>query len=293
MRKFISLRVSDGRLTLFRLTITFLCSFFAWALIPINATDGDSFLYAAALETTGLSIRLAIFVGMVAIMVHPRSIPIKLIWRRDGISPFSYKQIANLAVLFLVLRLGVGAISVLYMQFFQPTKFVAAVAELEAKSFTSLFPSVGDFDIHAFAQIIFAPIVEEIIYRGFIMGYLFSKYRASVALLITSIFFAVFHGASYFSAFLGGLALGILYIKYGRLYVCILAHVVGNILAASIENLFFGEFVVYDLTHLNERPLGVLVSLISICVYIAFTLNWLRKDGHAHCISAFSIKKNC
>lgn len=167
------------------------------------------------------------------------------------------------------------------MQVFQPEKFSAAIAALPAKSALSLFPSLRDFDWHVMSTIIFAPIAEEIVYRGFILNFLLSKYKPTGAVLLSAVIFAIFHGSGYFSAFLGGLYIGALYILFGRLDICIFAHVIGNLLSSTVDKLFFGQLIIYDVSHFGERPLGACLALISIFVYVGF---------FAVCIRVFKTK---
>lgn len=75
-----------------------------------------------------------------------------------------------------------------------------------------------------------APIVEEILIRGYILGGLSNKYGIILALLISSILFALLHFnmVQTLSALICGLILGILYIYTGSIFTCILAHALYN-----------------------------------------------------------------
>lgn len=77
---------------------------------------------------------------------------------------------------------------------------------------------------------LFAPITEELLMRGYVFTGLQNKYGTLSALLITTILFAILHFnfAQTLSAFIGGLIIGLLYIKTNSLFCCMLAHVLYN-----------------------------------------------------------------
>ena len=77
---------------------------------------------------------------------------------------------------------------------------------------------------------LFAPIVEEMLMRGCILSSLQNNYGVVIALLLSSLLFAVLHFnfVQTLSAAICGLVLGMLYINTGSLFCCILAHSLYN-----------------------------------------------------------------
>ena len=73
---------------------------------------------------------------------------------------------------------------------------------------------------------IFAPILEEFLMRGFILNGLSVNYGIIVALLISSILFALLHFniAQIFPSFICGIILGLIYLYTGSILSCIFAH---------------------------------------------------------------------
>ncbi|MCH5280097.1 MAG: CPBP family intramembrane metalloprotease [Lachnospiraceae bacterium] len=73
---------------------------------------------------------------------------------------------------------------------------------------------------------IIAPIIEEILMRGFVLGGLKNTYGAITALLFSSLLFALLHFnmVQTLSAFVCGVILGLLYIKTNSIFCCIIAH---------------------------------------------------------------------
>lgn len=102
---------------------------------------------------------------------------------------------------------------------------VSAVDYQEA--LTSLLKSPAT----AFIRVcLFAPIAEEILMRGFILTGLRNKYGIVVALVVSTILFALLHFnfGHTLSAIVSGLIIGLLYIKTNSLFCCILAHSLYN-----------------------------------------------------------------
>ncbi len=73
---------------------------------------------------------------------------------------------------------------------------------------------------------ILAPLIEEILMRGFVLGGLSRTYGPLLGLLISSMLFAVLHFnmVQTLSTLVCGIILGILYLKTGSIFCCILAH---------------------------------------------------------------------
>ena len=85
-----------------------------------------------------------------------------------------------------------------------------------------------------------APIIEETLMRGYILGGLQGRYGLFISLLVSSVLFALLHFnmVQTLSAFVSGLILGILYIKTGSIFCSILAHSLYNIIS-YIAMLYF------------------------------------------------------
>ncbi len=81
--------------------------------------------------------------------------------------------------------------------------------------------------IAAFVRVcILAPVIEEIIMRGFVLGGLKDTSGSVIALLISAAIFALFHFnmPQTVSGLIAGLVLGVLYLKTGSLLCCMVAH---------------------------------------------------------------------
>lgn len=82
-----------------------------------------------------------------------------------------------------------------------------------------------------------APVVEEILMRGLVLDGLRDTCGVSGALLLSSLLFAVMHFnmVQTLSALVCGLILGVLYLKTGSVFCCILAHCGYNLVSYLVE----------------------------------------------------------
>ncbi|WP_343209676.1 CPBP family intramembrane glutamic endopeptidase [Anaerolentibacter hominis] len=78
-----------------------------------------------------------------------------------------------------------------------------------------------------------APVIEEILMRGFVLGGLRNTKGGLAALLISAVLFALLHFnmVQTLSALVCGVVLGLLYIKTGSLFCCILTHCLYNVIS--------------------------------------------------------------
>lgn len=80
---------------------------------------------------------------------------------------------------------------------------------------------------------IIAPVIEEILMRGFVLGGLRNNYGIIKALLISALLFSLLHFnmVQTLSAFVCGIILGLLYIKTNSIFCCIIAHCGYNLIS--------------------------------------------------------------
>ena len=83
---------------------------------------------------------------------------------------------------------------------------------------------------------IITPIMEEYIFRGLVFKRLRNRYSAGRAIIVSALFFGMYHGnlVQVIYGTLSGLLLGYLYEKYGSLKAPILAHMLMNIVACVL-----------------------------------------------------------
>jgi membrane protease YdiL (CAAX protease family) len=79
--------------------------------------------------------------------------------------------------------------------------------------------------------VVFAPIFEELVFRGLLYGSLRARFSWPIAGVASALVFGLAHGygtAGFFSVFLSGILWAWLYERTGSLLPCVAAHVVNN-----------------------------------------------------------------
>lgn len=102
------------------------------------------------------------------------------------------------------------------------------------RAYQETIQSLRKAPVPNFIQIsILAPVMEEALMRGLILHGLIPAYGAAVALLVSSALFALLHFnmVQTLSAFLCGVALGLLYLQTGSVGCCVIAHCGYNVLS--------------------------------------------------------------
>lgn len=137
---------------------------------------------------------------------------------------------SNVTIKGILLAIGCSVLFfILLDKFLDP--FFDSMFTFSAEEYQKTIASLRQFPITNFIRIcLLAPIVEEILMRGYILNSLQNKYDVVIALLVSSLLFAVLHFnfVQTLSAIVCGLILGLLYISTGSLFCCILAHSLYN-----------------------------------------------------------------
>ena len=104
---------------------------------------------------------------------------------------------------------------------------LAKAFPMSEEKYKEALASLSAAPVAALLQVcILAPLLEEILMRGFLLGGLSARYGKPAALLISALVFALLHFnmVQTLSAFICGLILGLLYLHTGSLFCCIAAH---------------------------------------------------------------------
>lgn len=97
-------------------------------------------------------------------------------------------------------------------------------------------PITGSFMYQFILGVIIAPIVEEFIFRGVIFTRLSTKVSIPKAIIISSALFAILHITKAMgSAFVAGVVLCMLFIKYDNILVNISLHMLNNFIATVMD----------------------------------------------------------
>ena len=114
--------------------------------------------------------------------------------------------------------------------------------------------------------VIFAPIFEELICRGVVLGSLRGKFGVTTAWLVSSLFFGVLHGqpVQVINATVIGLVLGYVYLATDSLWSVMILHALNNAVAYLALATGHGNALLIDLV--GSRTLYVLIYLAALAL---------------------------
>lgn len=147
------------------------------------------------------------------------------------------------------------------------------------QSLTREFPHSGLAGA-ALRNFVLAPVFEEFVFRAFLLGFVLKPLRPWLALLISTALFVSVHG-SWPTAVFGGLVYGLLYLRYGSVWLCIFAHAANNLLVASGVPMLVAYLHEIGVFHPMQGSLLVLqlswVAVVLAC-FAMFLACLARKD---------------
>lgn len=117
------------------------------------------------------------------------------------------------------------------------------------------------------------PVIEEVVYRGFIFNTLLKNYSFKISLIASSLIFAFAHlrFAGFVYLFIYGLFFGYAYYKTKSLFVPILAHTVINFIAQLSSPLF---------VEINSEIIVKYILIYLVNLFLIFiTLSFLNKQN--------------
>lgn len=181
----------------------------------------------------------------------------KLTWQKNTFEKFNKKTFISLFLLIIAFRLVFDAFVYPVIDLIPNLSIYSSSDELLNKSAIIYF---------IISACIYAPIIEEVIFRGIMLGGLLNRYSPKVAILLSSFLFALMHGNLHqgINAFLLGTLIAYVYYKTKSIYLAIFCHFINNVTA----------FVVYIPTSLIGIILNIFISvLVCIPIYIYIKRN--------------------
>lgn len=171
----------------------------------------------------------------------------KLRWKKNTYKKVNKKLLIFMFLLILVFRLLFDAYIYPLVSLLPDSEVLNETSELLEHNMLYLIISAC----------FYAPLVEEVVFRGIVLGGLLKKYSPKIALPISAFLFAFAHLnlQQGINAFLLGLVLGYIYYKTKSIYLTIFGHFCNNVLA----------FLVYIPSGTTGLILNIIISTI-ICI---------------------------
>jgi uncharacterized protein len=174
-----------------------------------------------------------------------------LIRKGEGVKPYI---LFGLVILLVLLSAGSTLLLGYLLSYLSPSLLTSEWFQGESYPTPSSFPLLNRV-LDALTLVLFAPIVEEVIFRGIFLNRWTTRWNIRAAVMLSSFFFAILH-AGLVSAFIFGLCMSLLYLKSRTLFIPILAHFLNNMIA-----LVLGLFVT-DSDNTTENVIGSFRSAV-------------------------------
>ncbi|WP_426173619.1 CPBP family intramembrane glutamic endopeptidase [Massilia sp. TWR1-2-2] len=231
MHKIFKLSRGNGQVGWLTLIVALVFSF---APVAIAGILDDFFQSKSVTYSILRGLQVCIIYGFVAIAIAPSSFPFREIWhtQESKKSKLTNGYLGRKLLLALLIISLIQFADAVFSATLSPSKFRTDI--IESFSMIPIFDSeslLSNLD-RLLPYILLAPIAEELIFRGLLLNFLFSRVKTVPAILIAALIFAALHG-NYFGTFLAGIFLGLVYVFHGKLSYCIILHGLANFLSLA------------------------------------------------------------
>jgi len=130
--------------------------------------------------------------------------------------------------------------------------------------------------------LVFAPFIEEFVFRGVLLENLNSRWGIKWAVILTSLIFAFLH-TDIIGKFIFGIVMGILYLKTGKLLIPIICHILNNLFSLSLIGFqFFAPTIGFqDIINNYTWFNSLLLVIVSLNLFLFFRKNWIQLNGYS------------
>ena len=125
-----------------------------------------------------------------------------------------------------------------------------------------------------FVAIVFAPLTEEFIFRGFLLQRWAVRWNLPVGIMASSVLFGILHVNNPLGLTMFGVIMALLYIRTRSLWVPIIAHALNNIVAVTPELLFPSS----ETFKLEDLQQGWWMGLLGLCIAAPTLIHFISKN---------------
>ncbi|KEK23630.1 CPBP family intramembrane glutamic endopeptidase [Bacillus gaemokensis] len=192
----------------------------------------------------------------------------------DRTTKLNWKLIVIATVMGLIFAVGVSHIQIYILAHLLPNFLIDMLNDDSVIDMSSIYTTIFSF----ISACIFAPIMEEVIFRGFFLNRMAFKWGIKRAVIVSSLIFGLGH-FDVVGAFVFGVVMCLLYIKTKNIWTNIAVHALNNCIATSVQ-LMSGEgtdeaISIAELQGQSNLWIGLVIILISLLWLIPFIRkNW-------------------
>lgn len=263
--------------TLVSFVLTFIIEGILMAVSVMNHTGGGSFNISILTDSTILwAIQLVVMViaDLAGILLFWKlsKLRVKSFFARpvDGVE----NTIKGTVVFYGVMIVGMVLVNIILQMFY---------------ALFNYYPLSPDFNVSAsepvalvfylLATCVAAPILEEILFRGFVLRSL-QKFGNVFAILISGILFGLFHGnlEQTIPTALGGIVLAYIAVKSNSIVPCVVAHFFNNALSSAF--MIFSQYYPEQTANLVILLVWAVMVVLAVVVVLVSLKSIRIKDGY-------------
>ncbi len=204
-----------------------------WQLLPISGDDPIS----TPILTIGV---LTVMGGAIVWVGRGQGLKVDALFGQifaRGIPRFAIFYGLLLVASLLLFSLGISAV-IFYLLSLGFPGYVSQIIESNVllNGSRSLYPQLYDW-LMLFLLLVYAPLVEELVFRGFLLQRWSMKWGLRWGLIASSVLFGLLHLNNPLGLTLFGLVMGLLYVRTHSLWVPIACHSLNNLAAIGIDRL--------------------------------------------------------
>lgn len=204
------------------------------------------------------------------------------------IYPLSMITAFVLLLVYIRFRDGMGRVARVSTHGFNPTVILGGLIwllsmQVVVEPLSLMLPQVEQSSGQGFwaivTAILFAPVFEELIFRGVILEAMLRRHRRSFSVVVTSALFAIVHfePSVMFSAFVSGLVLGTIYLHTNSIFSTIILHSINNAIAYSLITLNIENYSYYQVLGGSGTTYYVVYAICFVISVLATVQTWRRR----------------
>ena len=196
--------------------------------------------------------------------------------------------IAFVTIFFYIrLRDGKGRVARTSLEGFNPNVILGGLilliaAQIVIEPILLLFPHTEQTSGQGFwaivTAVIFAPVFEELIFRGLVLESLLRRHRRLISVIVSSMLFAVIHfqPSVMLTAFVSALIFGTIYLHTNSIFSTIILHSINNAIAYSLITLDL-EHYSYSAVLGGGRVYYVIYAISVVICILGAVQTWRRR----------------
>ncbi|MBO1624302.1 CPBP family glutamic-type intramembrane protease [Bacillus arachidis] len=251
-------------------------SFFAWMILGMLVTVLPLDIMGASDSVMDVAVQISVFFVFPLLWLYFKTRKNNIIFTSffDKSSRLNWKLIVIATAMGMIFSFGVSFIQFYILAHIFPNFLVDMLNDNGVIDMSSISTQIFGF----ISACIFAPIMEEVIFRGFFLQRMTFKWGIKRAVIVSSLIFGLGH-FDIVGAFVFGVVMCLLYIKTKNIWTNIAVHALNNCIATTIQ-LTSGEgtddaISIAELQGQSNLWIGLIVILISLLWLVPFIRkNW-------------------